>query len=86
MGFKGLNSFNLALLSKMAWRLYRNPNTLWSSVIKGLHFPSGDFLTATKGSKASWLWSSILEGRDQMANNLVWRIGDGGHVQVWKDM
>lgn len=85
MGFRDFECFNLALLAKQAWRIVTNPNEFWVEILKGLYFPHTDFLFATKGSRASWGWSSILDGRRLLAKGLCWRVGSGRDVRIWDD-
>lgn len=84
-GFRDFEAFNLALLAKQSWRILTCPNDYWVCILKGLYFPNTDFLTAAKGSKASWAWSSLLEGRDELMKGLCWKIGDGKNVNIWND-
>ncbi|KAF7812090.1 putative ribonuclease H-like domain, reverse transcriptase zinc-binding domain-containing protein [Senna tora] len=37
------------------------------------------------GPKASWVWSSLLEGRKFLEQGCCWRIGDGSRVGFWED-
>lgn len=53
LGFRELESFNSALLSKMANRLIMEPNALWVRLLKGLYFPNSGFLQVGKGSRFS---------------------------------
>lgn len=85
MGFREFADFNLAMLAKTAWRVLQNPDALWVKMLKGLYYPRTDFLNARKGGRASWAWSSILAGREVIKSDLIWRIGDGSRVRVWKD-
>lgn len=85
MGFRDFSCFNTSLLAKQAWRIIQCPDDPWVNVLKGLYFPRCDFLQAGKGSRASWIWSSILEGRDLLLKGLVWRVGDGKSIKVWDD-
>ncbi|KAF7838884.1 reverse transcriptase [Senna tora] len=85
LGFKDFENFNLSLLAKQSWRILESPNDLWVQVLKGLYFPSGDFLSAKKGHRASWVWSSILEGRELFLEGACWKVGDGSSVLVWGD-
>ncbi|KAF7831683.1 reverse transcriptase [Senna tora] len=85
MGFRDFTSFNLAMLGKQAWRILVNPEEQWVKILKGIYFPNSNFLDARKGAKASWAWSSILEGRDHIKNELCWCIGTGEDVLFWKD-
>jgi hypothetical protein len=44
MGFRDLESFNLALLGKHGWRLLTSPDSLCYRVLKGRYFPNSDFI------------------------------------------
>lgn len=85
LGFRDFSCFNLALLAKRAWRVLKCPNDPWVKILKGVYFPNGDFLTAGKGSRASWAWSSIIEGRDWLLKGMSWRVGNGESINLWKD-
>jgi hypothetical protein len=52
MGFRDLESFNLAMLAKQAWRLLCEPESLCAQVLRAKYYPSGDLLNAElkKGS------------------------------------
>lgn len=82
LGFKDLGDFNLALLSRMAWRVFRNHVSLWVKVLKGLFSPNGTPLNARRGSRDSWHWSSILEGKEVLKEGAFWQIGDGKSVNI----
>ncbi|KAF7824156.1 reverse transcriptase [Senna tora] len=62
-----------------------SPGDLWVRVLKGSYFPNGEFLDAVKGHKASWAWSSILEGRRLLVEGLWWKVGNGASIVVWRD-
>ncbi|XP_062014434.1 uncharacterized protein LOC133730954 [Rosa rugosa] len=64
MGFRNLEDFNNSLLAKQAWRIIQNPTALWVRLLQQRYYPSTSFLTAKKGSSSSWIWSSLLIGRD----------------------
>ncbi|KAF7824035.1 reverse transcriptase [Senna tora] len=85
LGFKDFQKFKIALLAKQAWRILENPDDLWVQVLKGSYFSNGDFLNAKKGYRASWAWSSILEGRNLLMNGACSKIGNGEYVFIWKD-
>lgn len=70
LGFRSFMAFNKVLLAKTAWRLIQNPQDVWCQILKGIYFPKTDFMNATKGPKASWYWSNILEGRDLLEKGL----------------
>lgn len=59
MRFKDIADFNLAQLTKMAWRAFKSPKMIWVRVLKGLYFLLGSFLEAKKAKKGSS--NSVLE-------------------------
>lgn len=82
MGFRDLFTVNNALLGKQAWRMVKNPDTLWGKLFKGLYFCRKDFWHAEKGPKPSWGWKSLLLGRETIADLVRWSIGNGQNVNI----
>ena len=77
LGFHDLHSYNKALLAKQYWRLLKNPDALWAKLLKARYFPNCSLARATKGRRPSWIWSSLLAGRDIVEKNTRWRINNG---------
>ncbi|OMO89581.1 reverse transcriptase [Corchorus capsularis] len=67
------------------WRITQNPDALWVKVLKGIYFPNCDVTNARRGGRASWMWSSILNGRDFMEKELRWRVANGENISVTDD-
>ena len=44
MGFRDSKLFNQALLARQAWRLIKNPNSLYARLLKAKYFPNGNIL------------------------------------------
>lgn len=64
LGFRSMREFNLALLSKQAWRIVQNPSSMVAKLLKSKYFPNSSFFEAKKGSNPSFVWSSILETQE----------------------
>nr|DAD35823.1 TPA_asm: hypothetical protein HUJ06_006463 [Nelumbo nucifera] len=77
LGFRNIKCFNLTLLANAAWRLIQNSNILWGRILKQIYYPQSRFLETSLGSKPSWAWRSLLDGRDLLSKGLIWRIGNG---------
>ncbi|XP_075651268.1 putative mitochondrial protein AtMg00310 [Castanea sativa] len=77
MGFRDLHSFNLAMLSKQAWRLIEDTQSLFYKVYKARYFPNGSFIKAELGSNPSFVWRSLLATRDILVAGSYWQVGDG---------
>ncbi|PPR91014.1 hypothetical protein GOBAR_AA29674 [Gossypium barbadense] len=79
LGLSSFKHFNQALLARQAWRILMNEallseNTLVKNVVKVLIF-----LTVNHKASDSWMWKSILHGRDLLIKGLDWCIGN-----VWR--
>ena len=85
LGFKDIEKFNLALLGKQVWRILQSPNSLLSKLLKARYFPNTNILNAGPGYKASFIWKSLLEGRELLKNGLKYLIGNGQNTSAWLD-
>lgn len=85
MGFRDLTSFNQALLGKIGWRIMQHPDTLLAKVLKARYFRHSDFLHCQLASKPSYVWKSILWGREVIKAGSRWKIGDGKSIRIDRD-
>ena len=53
--------------------------------MKGIYFYDKDLFKVCKGGKASWAWSSQIEGRDFVKEYILWQVMDGESVSFWDD-
>ncbi|XP_058756815.1 uncharacterized protein LOC131630038 [Vicia villosa] len=83
MGFKNLSAFNYAMLSKQAWSLMKNPNTLVSRLYKARYFPSCNFLKSEIGHNPCYVWRSIWSAKFVVRGGYKWSIGTGERISVW---
>ena len=60
-------------------------DALWVRVLKGVYFHNEDFLEARKGGRASWMWNSLLVGKEMLKEHALWKIMDGEGVSIWQD-
>ena len=85
MGFKDFYLMNLALLAKQAWRLLQNPNALWAQIMKAKYYPNHSILEVPRRKGVSWVWASIMQGRDFLKSNGRWVVGNGQSIRIWED-
>lgn len=85
IGFKDFSDMNSALLSKQAWRVIRNPQALWVRVLKANYFPNTDFIRARRKRNESWVWASLIHGRDMVLKSARWSIGSGESILIADD-
>ncbi|KAH9724503.1 putative reverse transcriptase/RNA-dependent DNA polymerase [Citrus sinensis] len=73
-----------ALVAKQSWRIIQFPKSLVARVLQARYFKDNQFLTAKLGSKPSFIWRSILWGRQVIYKGIRWRIGNGQQVQIYQ--
>lgn len=82
MGFRDMESFNVALLAKQGWRIMQNSNSLVSRVLKAKYFLSSNFINADLGNLPSYTWCSIWAFKWALYKGLGWRIGTGTRIFI----
>lgn len=85
MGFRKMDVFNKALISKQLWRIVQNPTSLVSRVLKGGYFKHTDIMESSLGSNPSYVWRSLSWGKELLERGLCRRIGDGSTVDIFRD-
>lgn len=85
LGFRHIHGFNMAMLSKQAWRLVQSPDSLCSRVLQAKYYTGKSCLEAQPKTGISYSWRSILSGIDLLKKGLIWRVGDGENLNIWKD-
>lgn len=83
LGFRNLECFNLALLSKQAWRQVTTPSSLLAQVLKARYFPREIFFTEELGDRPSMTWRSIVGARGALKQGLSRIIGNGATTAFW---
>ena len=54
-------------------------------MLKAIYFPNSSFLDAQKRRGASWIWASILHGRDLIKRGGKWCVRDGNSIRINSD-
>ncbi|KAB2605733.1 hypothetical protein D8674_005450 [Pyrus ussuriensis x Pyrus communis] len=86
IGFRTLGDFNLALLTKQSWWLIQEPQSLWAHVLKDRYFPHSSFIEAKLRGRFSWIWLSLLDGRDIILKGVHWQDLSGRSIRLWRDV
>ncbi|XP_057791044.1 uncharacterized protein LOC131008167 [Salvia miltiorrhiza] len=85
ISFRDLSRFNQAMLAKQVRRLAKNETSLLARSLKARYFPRNDIFLASKAHKPSFVWTSLLVGRDLLARGMVWHLGDGARIRIGID-
>ena len=70
------------MLAKQGWRLMQNVDSLVARVLKAKYYGNSNFMKAQLGTKPSYTWWSILEGRQVLEKGLIWRISNDINVNI----
>ncbi|KAG2560335.1 hypothetical protein PVAP13_8KG058660 [Panicum virgatum] len=77
--------FNQALLTRQAWRLVAYPDSLCARVLKAKYFPNGELIDTVFPSDSSPSWKGIEFGLELLKKGIIWRVGNGDKIQIWRD-
>ncbi|XP_072064201.1 uncharacterized protein [Arachis hypogaea] len=68
-----------------AWRALKNPYAIWVKILQAVYYPKGNFWEAQVGKNSSWIWKSILHGRELLRRKGKWSVGNGSKINIWMD-
>jgi hypothetical protein len=85
MGFRDMRLFNQALLARQAWRLISCPDSLCARVLKARYYPRGNLFDTVFTSNPYSTWTAISHGLELLKKGLVWRVGNGKNIRIWRD-
>ena len=72
LGFRNLECFNDALLSKQVWRLIQDKDSLVARVLNARYYPSSDILLTRLDTKPSYTWRSLHGMKGVIEKGLRW--------------
>jgi hypothetical protein len=63
LGVRKMKEVNLALISKLGWKLLTGLDSPWVFQLSGKYLQTGSFLSPSSLSSSSWLWKGILKSK-----------------------
>ncbi|KAL6204632.1 hypothetical protein ACLB2K_021899 [Fragaria x ananassa] len=85
LGFRDIECFNQALLATTVWRIVMQPTSLANRVLQAKYVHGGDWATAPIGPKPSFIWRSLVWGKELLCAGIRWRVGNGTAIRIWED-
>lgn len=83
MGFIDINIFNQAILGKQSWGISKQLESLLARILKEKYYKSiGNFMRAEIGKNSSYVWKSIMCGKEFFDKGNSWRIRNGSSVTI----
>jgi hypothetical protein len=77
--------FNQVLLARQAWHLLIKPDSLCASILRARYYPNGRLEDIMFAGHASTSWQAIQYGLELLKKGLVWRVGNGSQIRIWRD-
>jgi hypothetical protein len=53
--------------------------------MKAIYYPRGNIIDTVFRAEASPVWHGIELGLELLKKGIVWRIGDGKNIRIWRD-
>jgi hypothetical protein len=53
--------------------------------MKAIYFPRGNIIDTVFRAEASPMWHGIEHGLELLKKGIIWRIGDGKNIRIWRD-
>lgn len=85
LGFWDITCFDEALFAKLSWRIINHLNCLLARVLLDKYCTTASFMENLCPTASSHGWKSIICGRDLVAKNSVWAVGNGDSVRIWQE-
>lgn len=73
------------MLARQAWRLIVFPDSLCARLLKAKYYPRGSLVDTTFCFIPSPMWQAIMYGLELLKQGIIWRIGSGSQVRIWRD-
>lgn len=85
LGFRDLESFNIALIAKQGYRLIPRLEALSSKILKLKYFPHSSFFDVKIGTNPSYICRSIHAAKKLVEEGSLWRVGNESQIRIWND-
>ena len=86
LGIQATRAKNIALLSKLNWRMYQEKNTSWAKVMINKYCLSLRRRARDLDKLPSSLtWIAIKLGFPTFSRGICWGVGNGLRINVWSD-
>jgi hypothetical protein len=77
--------YNQALLAWQAWRLLSSLDSLRAHVLKAQYYQHGELIDTVFTGNPSSTWTTISHGLELLKKGVIWRVGNGRNIRVWRD-
>ena len=54
-------------------------------LLKAKYFPTGELVDTVFTGNASAVWRGIEHGLELVKKDMIWRVGNGSKIRIWRD-
>ena len=83
LGFRRFYYFNLALLSKLGWKVVAGEDVFWVKALQAKYYRTEKFRDTPIRSDDSFVWKGILQTRSLLAKGCFEIVGSGESIYIW---
>ncbi|KAF6152577.1 hypothetical protein GIB67_013024 [Kingdonia uniflora] len=83
LGIRSSLPHNKALLTKLLWRVIKEPDKMWAHNLKKHYSPKDSPMISPLKPADSWIWKGIIDAKNRIWMKLIWHIGDGENIDFW---
>jgi hypothetical protein len=83
LSFRRMHDFNLALITKLGWKLLSKADCLWVNQLQRKYIKYGDFLFSSIPFTASWLWKCIQKIKPIISVGACLRVSQSSSSPIW---
>jgi hypothetical protein len=85
LGFRSFESFNEAMIAKLAWWVLSGRDSFFVTVLKAKYHVGSNWLNAPLPRSASFVWRGIEGAKALVARGACKLVGSGDSILVWSD-
>lgn len=85
LGIRRAKDQNLALLTKLGWKVATNEDALWVKLLRFKYLGSHSLFSWPSRIPASHTWRAIVKTGPILRKGMKWSVGKGDKIHVWKD-
>ena len=85
LGFRSFESFNEAMIVKLAWWVLSGRDSFYVKVIRAKYKVGNNWLRSNPAKSASFTWRRVESAKPLMACGACKLVGSGDGILVWDD-
>ncbi|XP_026454907.1 uncharacterized protein LOC113355877 [Papaver somniferum] len=86
LAFRDMEKLNLALLTKLVWRVCTEEEQLWVQILGRKYFKYGKLLHQNiEANNCSYMWNGTTKGLQIIQKKYFMEINNGRRTKIWKD-